>query len=76
MECAKSLYEICLLVQGVTEIVITRQLPTIAQMDWSIAIEKGSLLKCSAHTFVLKNSSFTGFLNQKSGDFIDVEAIA
>ena len=62
--------------QGDTEIVITCQLSTIAQMDWSIVIEKGSLVKCSAHTFVLKNSSFAGFLNQKSGDLIDVEAIA
>lgn len=62
--------------QGETEILITRQPSTIALMDWSIVIGKGSLVKRSAYTFVLKNSSFVGFLNQKFGDLIDVQAIA
>ena len=53
-----------------------RQLSTIALMDWSIVIGKGFLVKRSAYTFVLKNSSFVGFLNQKFGDLIDVQAIA
>ena len=42
------------LVQGETEIEITLQPSTIAQMNWSIVIEKGSSVKRSAHTFVLE----------------------
>jgi hypothetical protein len=41
-------------VQGGTEIEITLQPWTIAQMDWSIVIEKGSSVKRSAYTFVLE----------------------
>ena len=62
--------------QGGTEIEITLQPSTIAQMNWSIVIEKGSSVKRSAHTFVLENILFAGVLIQKSVDFIDVEAIA
>jgi len=64
------------LVQGGTEIEITLRPSTIAQMNWSIVIEKGSSVKRSAHTFVLENILFAGVLIQKSVDFIDVEAIA
>jgi ABC-type bacteriocin/lantibiotic exporter with double-glycine peptidase domain len=63
-------------VQGETEIAITRKPSTIARVNWSIIIEKGSLVKHSAYTFVLKESSFVGFFNQKFGDLIDVQAIA
>ena len=42
------------LVQGETEIEITLQPSTIAQMNWSIVIEKGSSVKRSADTFVLE----------------------
>ena len=66
-----------LLVHGETEIEITLQPSTIARMNWSIVIEKGSSVKRSAHTFVLeKNILFAGVLIPKSVDFIDVEAIA
>jgi len=42
------------LVQGETEIEITLQPSTIAQMNWSIVIKKGSSVKRSAYTFVLE----------------------
>ena len=42
------------LVQGGTEIEITLRPSTIAQMNWSIVIEKGSSVKRSAYTFVLE----------------------
>ena len=42
------------LVHGETEIEITLQPSTIAQMNWSIVIEKGSSVKRSAYTFVLE----------------------
>ena len=42
------------LVQGGTEIEITLRPSTIAQMNWSIVIEKGSSVKRSADTFVLE----------------------
>jgi len=64
-------------VQGGTEIEITLQPSTIAQMNWSIVIEKGSSVKRSAYTFVLEKIVYSlGFFIQKSVDFIDVEAIA
>ena len=42
------------LVQGGTEIEITLQPSTIAQMNWFIVIEKGSSVKRSAYNFVLE----------------------
>ena len=42
------------LVQGGTEIEITLRPSTMAQMNWSIVIEKGSSVKRSAYNFVLE----------------------